>query len=49
VSGVVLTADRVEGKRRHLITVLAERTADLASAEQAFGDTDTTTTGTRTT
>jgi CBS domain containing-hemolysin-like protein len=48
VSGVLLIADRVEGKRRHLITVVAERTADLASAEQAFGDSDHSTTGTRT-
>ncbi|ROP65819.1 CBS domain containing-hemolysin-like protein [Curtobacterium sp. ZW137] len=46
VSGVVLTADRVEGKRRHLISVLAERTDALAGAEQAFDDTASTTTGT---
>ncbi|MGN8050141.1 hemolysin family protein [Curtobacterium sp. 22159] len=46
VSGVVLTADRVEGKRRHLITVLAERTPELAGVEDAFDDAATTTTGT---
>ena len=47
VSGVVLTADRVEGKCRHLITVLAERTPALAGAEDAFDDTAATTTGTK--
>ncbi|OIH94948.1 MULTISPECIES: hemolysin family protein [unclassified Curtobacterium] len=46
VSGVVLTADRVEGKRRHLITVLAERTDALAGAEDAFEDAAHSTTGT---
>ncbi|WP_336697052.1 hemolysin family protein [Curtobacterium sp. USHLN213] len=46
VSGVVLTADRVEGKRRHLITVLAERTPGLADVEDAFDDAESTTTGT---
>lgn len=46
VSGVVLTADRVEGKRRHLITVLAERTHALADVEDAFDDAEPTTTGT---
>ncbi|GAA3338782.1 hemolysin family protein [Curtobacterium pusillum] len=45
VSGVVLTADRVEGKRRHLITVLAERTPELAGVEDAFDDAASTTTG----
>ncbi|WP_260855610.1 hemolysin family protein [Curtobacterium sp. 9128] len=45
VSGVVLTADRVEGKRRHLISVLAERTDALAGAEQAFEGSTSTTTG----
>ncbi|MDM7891577.1 hemolysin family protein [Curtobacterium caseinilyticum] len=48
VSGVSLTADRVEGKRRHLITVLAERTAVLQDAEDALGDTTPSTTGTTT-
>jgi len=43
VSGVVLTADRVEGKRRHLISVLAERTPELAGVEDAFEDAPTTT------
>ncbi|MCA5923627.1 MULTISPECIES: hemolysin family protein [Curtobacterium] len=47
VSGVVLTADRVEGKRRHLITVLAERTHALADVEDAFDDADHSTTGTQ--
>jgi CBS domain containing-hemolysin-like protein len=46
VSGVQLTADRVEGKRRHLITVLAERTDALRDVEDAFDDTADTTTGT---
>ncbi|WP_308202169.1 MULTISPECIES: hemolysin family protein [unclassified Curtobacterium] len=46
VSGVVLTADRVEGKRRHLISVLAERTDALERVEQAFDGFATTTTGT---
>ena len=46
VSGVVLTADRVEGKRRHLISVLAERTDALERVEQAFDGTASTTTGT---
>ncbi|WP_144750347.1 hemolysin family protein [Curtobacterium pusillum] len=46
VSGVVLTADRVEGKRRHLISVLAERTPGLAGVEDAFEDAAPTTTGT---
>lgn len=46
VSGLVLTADRVEGKRRHLITVLAERTPELAGVEDAFDDATPTTTGT---
>ncbi|MFJ3034161.1 hemolysin family protein [Curtobacterium pusillum] len=45
VSGVVLTADRVEGKRRHLISVLAERTPELAGVEDAFEDAVPTTTG----
>jgi CBS domain containing-hemolysin-like protein len=45
VSGVVLTADRVEGKRRHLISVLAERTPELAGVEDAFEDAAPTTTG----
>lgn len=46
VSGLVLTADRVEGKRRHLITVLAERTPELAGVEDAFDAATPTTTGT---
>lgn len=45
VDGVVLTADRVEGKRRHLITVLAERSAALDDVTTAFDDA-TSTTGT---
>jgi len=45
VDGVVLTADRVEGKRRHLITVLAERSAVLDDVTTAFDDA-TSTTGT---
>jgi CBS domain containing-hemolysin-like protein len=46
VSGVVLRADRVEGKRRHLITVLAERTPELTDVEDAFEHAEPTTTGT---
>jgi CBS domain containing-hemolysin-like protein len=44
VHGLVLTAERVEGKRRHLITMLVERSAALRDAEAALED-ETTTTG----
>jgi CBS domain containing-hemolysin-like protein len=44
VHGLVLTAERVEGKRRHLITMLVERSAALRDAEHALED-ETTTTG----
>jgi len=48
VSGVVLTADRVEGKRRDLVTVLAEAAPELDAAERASEpDTDHSPTGTR--
>jgi CBS domain containing-hemolysin-like protein len=40
VSGLVLTADRVEGRRRHLITLLVERTSSLAQAADAFDESD---------
>ncbi|PCN47209.1 hemolysin [Curtobacterium sp. 'Ferrero'] len=46
VDGIVLVAERVEGKRRHLITVLAERSDALADVERAFDDSAATTTGT---
>ncbi|MFS0730226.1 hemolysin family protein [Curtobacterium sp. 1P10AnD] len=45
VDGIVLVADRVEGKRRHLVSVLAERTDALADVEHALDDTTPTTTG----
>ncbi|WP_423924218.1 hemolysin family protein [Frigoribacterium sp. 2-23] len=38
VSGLVLTADRMEGRRHDLQTVLVERAPALADAEAAFGD-----------
>ncbi|MBE7163535.1 MAG: HlyC/CorC family transporter, partial [Williamsia herbipolensis] len=49
VSGVVLTADRVEGKRRHLITMLAERSDALRDMTDALDDdtADSTTGSTR--
>jgi CBS domain containing-hemolysin-like protein len=36
VSGLVLTAERTEGRRKHLTTVLVERDAALKDAETAF-------------
>lgn len=36
VSGIVLTADRVEGRRRNLVTLVVERSEELRSAEDAF-------------
>jgi CBS domain containing-hemolysin-like protein len=49
MSGVRLTAERVEGKRRHLITMLVERSESAADAEHAFDeDRTTTSTGNRT-
>ena len=36
VSGLVLTAERTEGRRKHLTTVLVERDAALRDAEAAF-------------
>jgi len=44
VSGVVLTAERVEGRRRHLITMLVERSGPLHDAADASSDERTTTT-----
>ena len=38
VSGLVLTAERTEGRRKHLTTVLVERDAALRDAETAFED-----------
>jgi CBS domain containing-hemolysin-like protein len=49
VSGLQLTAERVEGRRRHLITMLVERSAVLADAVAALSGDTTTTTGSRTT
>ena len=40
VSGLVLTADRTEGRRRDLQTVLVERDPALVSAQAALSDTD---------
>ena len=36
VSGLVLTAERTEGRRKHLTTVLVERDAALKDVETAF-------------
>ena len=36
ISGLVLTAERTEGRRKHLTTVLVERDASLRDAEAAF-------------
>jgi Mg2+/Co2+ transporter CorC len=36
VSGLVLTAERTEGRRKRLSTVVVERDAALIDAEQAF-------------
>ena len=36
VSGLTLTADRIEGRRKRLITVLVEPDEDLADAQSAF-------------
>ena len=36
ISGLVLTAERTEGRRKHLTTVLVERDAALGDAETAF-------------
>lgn len=40
VSGLVLTAERTEGRRKHLSTVVVERDAALIEAEQAFESED---------
>ncbi|TPW74461.1 hemolysin family protein [Schumannella soli] len=47
VSGLVLTAERTDGRRGRLRTVVVERDPDLADAEEAFG-TDTPAAGVRT-
>ncbi|WP_066520375.1 hemolysin family protein [Curtobacterium ammoniigenes] len=36
VSGIVLAAERVEGRRKNLVTLIVERSAELRSAEDAF-------------
>jgi CBS domain containing-hemolysin-like protein len=36
VSGLVITAERTEGRRKHLSTVVVERDAALIDAQQAF-------------
>ncbi|CAN5529127.1 hemolysin family protein [soil metagenome] len=38
VSGLVLTAERTEGRRKHLTTVLVQRDRALIDAEAAFGN-----------
>ncbi|BDZ50920.1 membrane protein [Frondihabitans sucicola] len=43
VSGLVLTANRTEGRRRNLQTVLVSRDPALQSSQAAFSDTPTTT------
>lgn len=49
VSGLILTAERLEGRRKRLSTVLVERNQALIDAQAAFGrpdrDTDSMTTG----
>ncbi|AYF96859.1 hemolysin family protein [Protaetiibacter intestinalis] len=40
VSGLVLTAERTEGRRKHLSTVLVERDASLIDAQEAFAGTE---------
>jgi len=40
VSGLVLTAERTEGRRKHLSTVVVERDATLIDAEEAFANTE---------
>lgn len=40
VSGLVLTAERTEGRRKRLRTVLVERDAALIDAQTAFGEPD---------
>ncbi|MFZ7087815.1 hemolysin family protein [Curtobacterium sp. RRHDQ10] len=47
VAGIALTAERVEGKRRHLITMLVERSEAAADAEEALDEDRTTSTGHR--
>ncbi len=47
VSGLVLTAERTEGRRKHLTTVLVERDQALFDAEHAFGAVDGRTGATR--
>jgi Mg2+/Co2+ transporter CorC len=37
VSGLVLTAERTEGRRKQLTTVLVERDQALSDAQSAFG------------
>lgn len=37
VSGLMLTADRTEGRRKRLVTVVVERDAALIDAQSAFG------------
>lgn len=41
VSGLVLTAERTEGRRKRLSTVLVERDEALIEAQAAFGDEET--------
>jgi len=40
VSGLVLTAERTEGRRKHLSTVVVERDASLIDAQEAFAGTE---------
>lgn len=40
VSGLVLTAERTEGRRKHLSTVVVERDASLIDAEEAFANSE---------
>ncbi|MBC7723236.1 MAG: hypothetical protein H7146_00590, partial [Burkholderiaceae bacterium] len=44
-SGLILVADRTEGRRKRLSTVLVERDQALIDAQTAFGATPSTTPG----
>jgi CBS domain containing-hemolysin-like protein len=41
VSGLILTADRAEGRRKHIVTVLVERDNALIEALDAFAEKST--------
>ncbi|MEY4617955.1 MAG: hypothetical protein RL101_141, partial [Actinomycetota bacterium] len=39
-SGLIFRADRVEGRRKRLVSVLVSKDEDLSDAQAAFGDAD---------